>query len=37
MFPQQFFFEATLFIGLLTIVDFGLIYGAARLARKRLS
>ena len=36
-FPQQFFFEATLFIGLLTIVDFGLIYGAARLARKRLS
>ncbi len=37
MFPQQFFFEATLFIGLLTIVDFGLITGAARIARKRLS
>jgi integral membrane protein (TIGR01906 family) len=37
MFPQQFFFEATLFIGLLTIIDFGLIAAAARLARKRLS
>jgi integral membrane protein (TIGR01906 family) len=37
MFPQQFFFEATLFIGLLTIIDFGLITAAARLARKRLS
>ena len=36
MFPQQFFFEATLFIGLLTIIDFGLVAGAARLARKRL-
>jgi integral membrane protein (TIGR01906 family) len=37
MFPQQFFFEATLFIGLLTVIDFGLVTGAARLARKRLS
>ena len=37
MFPQQFFFEATLFIGLLTIIDFGLITAAARFARKRLS
>lgn len=36
MFPQQFFFEATLFIGLLTIIDFGIIAGAARLAAKRL-
>ena len=36
MFPQQFFFEATLFIGLLTIIDFGLVVSAARLARKRL-
>jgi integral membrane protein (TIGR01906 family) len=36
MFPQQFFFEATLFIGLLTIIDFGLITGAARIARNRL-
>jgi integral membrane protein (TIGR01906 family) len=30
MFPQRFFFEATLFIGLLTIVDFALLYGLAR-------
>ncbi|NQW21112.1 MAG: TIGR01906 family membrane protein [Chloroflexi bacterium] len=36
MFPQQFFFEATLFIGLLTIIDFGLITAVFRLARKRL-
>ncbi|MBT3995729.1 MAG: TIGR01906 family membrane protein [Chloroflexi bacterium] len=36
MFPQQFFFEATLFIGLLTVVDFGLITFAARIALKRL-
>ena len=36
MFPQQFFFEATLFIGLLTVIDFGLITFAARIARKRL-
>jgi integral membrane protein (TIGR01906 family) len=36
MFPQQFFFEATLFIGVLTVIDFGLITGAARFARKRL-
>ena len=36
MFPQQFFFEATLFIGFLTVVDFGLIAFAARIARKRL-
>ncbi len=36
MFPQQFFFEATLFIGFLTIIDFGLITAAARFARKRL-
>ena len=36
MFPQQFFFEATLFIGLLTGVDFGLITFTARIARRRL-
>ena len=36
MFPQQFFFEATLFIGLLTVVDFGLITFTARIARRRL-
>ena len=37
MFPQQFFFEATLFIGLLTVIDFGLLTGIARLARTHLS
>ena len=37
MFPQQFFLEATLFIGLLTVIDFGLLTGLAWLARKRLS
>jgi integral membrane protein (TIGR01906 family) len=37
MFPQQFFFEATLFIGLLTVVDFGLLTAAAWFARKRFS
>ena len=37
MFPQQFFFEASLFIGVLTIAGFGLITGAARIARKRLT
>lgn len=36
MFPQQFFFEATLFIGLLTILDFVLITAAARFAHKKL-
>lgn len=36
MFPQQFFLEATIFIGLLTVIDFGLVTGAARLAHKRL-
>lgn len=36
MFPQQFFFEATIFIGLLTIVDFGLVFGAVRFAHRRL-
>jgi integral membrane protein (TIGR01906 family) len=36
MFPQQFFFEATLFIGLLTVIDFGLVTWAARVARRRL-
>jgi len=36
MFPQQFFFEATLFIGLLTVIDFGIVYGVARIARKQL-
>ena len=36
MFPQQFFFEATLFIGMLTVVDFGLITFTARIARRRL-
>ncbi len=37
MFPMQFFFEATMFIGLLTVVDFGLLAAAARFARKRFS
>jgi len=37
MFPQQFFFEATLFIGALTIVDFALIFGITRLLRRRYS
>jgi integral membrane protein (TIGR01906 family) len=37
MFPQQFFFEATLFIGLLTVIDFALITALLRLARKRLT
>jgi hypothetical protein len=36
MFPQQFFFEATLFIGLLTILDFVLITAVARFAHKKL-
>lgn len=36
MFPQRFFFEATLFIGILTVIDFALLFGAARYARKRL-
>ena len=36
MFPQRFFFEAAMFIGLLTIVEFALVYGVARYARKRL-
>jgi integral membrane protein (TIGR01906 family) len=36
MFPQQFFFEATLFIGLLTVIDFGLVMWASRIVRKRL-
>ena len=36
MFPQRFFFEAAMFIGLLTIVEFALLYGVARYARKRL-
>ena len=36
MFPQRFFFEATLFIGALTVIDFALVTGAARLARNRL-
>jgi integral membrane protein (TIGR01906 family) len=36
MFPQQFFFEATLFIGLLTVIDFGLVVWGARVARWRL-
>jgi integral membrane protein (TIGR01906 family) len=37
MFPTQFFFEATLFIGLLTVIDFGIVTGLAWLARKHLS
>ena len=37
MFPQQFFFEATLFIGALTIVDFALIVGITRLLKRRYS
>lgn len=36
MFPQQFFFEATLFIGLLTVIDFAIIYLAAKFAYRRL-
>jgi integral membrane protein (TIGR01906 family) len=37
MFPQQFFFEATLFIGLLTVIDFAIVYGGARFLRKRIA
>lgn len=36
MFPQRFFFEAAMFIGVLTVIDFAILYGAARFARKRL-
>ena len=36
MFPQRFFFEAAMFIGVLTVIDFAILYGAARYARKRL-
>ncbi len=36
MFPQRFFFEAAMFIGLLTIINFALLFGAALFARKRL-
>ncbi|MCZ6539248.1 MAG: TIGR01906 family membrane protein [Chloroflexi bacterium] len=36
MFPQRFFFEAAMFIGLLTIIDFAVVYGVARYAQKRL-
>jgi integral membrane protein (TIGR01906 family) len=35
MFPQRFFFEAALFIGLLTIIDFALLFAAARVVRHR--
>ena len=35
MFPQQFFFDATLFIGLLTLLDFALAYLLAGYAKKR--
>lgn len=35
MFPQRFFFEATLFIGLLTIIDFGVLFGVTRWGHKR--
>ena len=35
MFPQRFFFEATLFIGLLTIIDFALFFGTTLYVRKR--
>lgn len=35
MFPQRFFFEATLFIGLLTVLDFGILYAATRYSNKR--
>jgi integral membrane protein (TIGR01906 family) len=37
MFPQQFFFEATLFIGLLTVIDFVLLTAVVRYARRRFS
>lgn len=36
MFPQQFFFDATLFIGLLTVMDFCLIYVTAHHVKGRL-
>lgn len=35
MFPQRFFFEAAMFIGLLTIIDFALLFGLARWVRRR--
>jgi integral membrane protein (TIGR01906 family) len=35
MFPQRFFFEATLFIGLLTVIDFALLFGVARVVQYR--
>jgi integral membrane protein (TIGR01906 family) len=35
MFPPRFFFEATLFIGILTIIDFALLFGAARFGAAR--
>ncbi len=37
MFPQRFFFEASLFIGALTVIDFALITAAALFGRKRLT
>ncbi len=36
MFPQRLFFEAALFIGLLTIIDFALLFGVARYVRKHV-
>jgi integral membrane protein (TIGR01906 family) len=36
MFPQQFFFDATLFIGLLTVMDFCLIYVTAHYIKGHL-
>ena len=35
MFPQRFFFEAAMFIGVLTIIGFALLFGGALYARKR--
>jgi len=36
MFPQQFFFEATLFIGALTTINFALLVAATRFANRKL-
>ena len=36
MFPQRFFFEATLFIGTLTTINFALLVAATRLANRKL-
>ena len=36
MFPQRFFFEATLFIGTLTTINFALLVAATRFANRKL-